>query len=939
MKKPFLLISFFLICLKCYPIIYWQPYPIYAAVTGTSLHQRVECSVYDSLLGGWQYYTTPYYHNNIDLFSSGPIITYTTYNPSNSEQDSLYGFIIYDIEQHIFKPVEKSFPQIVLNHGAYDLATGDAQVAVSTRYCCSNWGDWTAVTIFSYDIFSHTWFQNLYFLSDGYWGDTHFSLGYGGFNFVGGSWHSDDANGGARGPLAPLGLGYLSGFQGYFGDGGGSPDLFYTQSDGQLDNNVSIYAADPDPLITDDDFGISNPDAFQIHNGIFFSSDIDAGESCIGIYDDSLHQWVIDTISYLVTDVKIKDRVVAYSDLSHTMVYYEAFSPTQRAWIRDSSTANGIDTLFIDSGTVTWTDAGMNTFIAGYNDPVGWGNFQTPLQLNFHLTDFYPSKGYPVFFVRDYSIGTDDTWYDFGDGVTTVPGTQHSLYYLYKVNGHYVPQSVDYSVCIKANTSSGVQSWCGSWSHACSVSFDFVSPCIGSCNGTAQALPSTGNSPFTYVWSNGEGTSTIDSLCSGNYSVTVTDSSGCSVSYQVSFDTLKTSKSVSGISCNGLCDGQAAVIPSGGNAPYTFLWNNGDTTSIASALCAGNYTVTVMDSTQCAVTANVVVPQPTPLNPFNVIDSQPNCFDSLGGRIEIWCEGGTGPYSIIYSPMIGTFDNYHDSIFTLYSLPGGVYSITITDANGCQVSYSDTLSFPAPITSFDLTGIDVSCFGYCDGSFSYNVIGGTPPYYLHQWGIGPIGPDTLCPGNYVIEIEDGYWCSALDTITIVEPQQLAATHTPQNPSCAGCMDGHIALNISGGTAPYTVSWNPTIGYLSGDTLLQLGAGVYYITITDTNLCTIFLFDSLDDPLSVPQFDSENDFWITPNPANSQFAVGSRLLSGLQFAIETIEIYNSIGEKMTTRISSADTNKMIVDVEDFDPGIYFVKIISKQESVVRKIILD
>jgi len=97
-----------------------------------------------------------------------------------------------------------------------------------------------------------------------------------------------------------------------------------------------------------------------------------------------------------------------------------------------------------------------------------------------------------------------------------------------------------------------------------------------------------------------------------------------------------------------------------------------------------------------------------------------------------------------------------------------------------------------------------------------------------------------------------------------------------------------------------------------------------------------LIDALlnDIATAIHEQKAKEDFVLYPNPVSSQFAVGS-----LQLAIETIEIYNSIGEKMTTKVISTDPNKMIVDVSDFSPGIYFVKIISENASIIRRLIVD
>src|SRR6187401_732286 len=182
MKKHLLAGVFFFICFKSFPIIYWQPYPIHATVTGSTGHQRVECSVYDSLLGSWQYYQTVYYNSNVSVDDSlSEIITYTTYFPPFAQQDSIYGFIIYDIEQHVFKPMEKYYP-MVNPDAAYYLYSYEGMVSTYTETCCTSYGLWTEADVYLYNIFNHQWESDAGNISsDGYLGDAYYNIRIGGF--------------------------------------------------------------------------------------------------------------------------------------------------------------------------------------------------------------------------------------------------------------------------------------------------------------------------------------------------------------------------------------------------------------------------------------------------------------------------------------------------------------------------------------------------------------------------------------------------------------------------------------------------------------------------------------------------------------------------------------------------------------------------------------
>src|SRR5690606_25274181 len=123
--------------------------------------------------------------------------------------------------------------------------------------------------------------------------------------------------------------------------------------------------------------------------------------------------------------------------------------------------------------------------------------------------------------------------------------------------------------------------------------------------------------PYTYLWNNGETTPTISGLVAGNYSVGITDANGCTVSQSFNITqptALTASTSQSNIACNGEDTGVASITVSGGVAPYTYLWSNGETTAAITGLTAGTYTVDVTDANGCTLTRSFDIQQPTALN-------------------------------------------------------------------------------------------------------------------------------------------------------------------------------------------------------------------------------------------------------------------------------------------------------------------------------------
>lgn len=128
--------------------------------------------------------------------------------------------------------------------------------------------------------------------------------------------------------------------------------------------------------------------------------------------------------------------------------------------------------------------------------------------------------------------------------------------------------------------------------------------CFGGSDGTAQAIP-TGTSPFTYLWSPGNQTSsTIFGLSAGTYTVTMTDANMCVATATVTITSpAMLSPTITAVapSCGTCCDGSASIIVSGGIGPYTYQWMpTGGTSTTITGLCSGTYTCCVTDAAGCS---------------------------------------------------------------------------------------------------------------------------------------------------------------------------------------------------------------------------------------------------------------------------------------------------------------------------------------------------
>ena len=143
--------------------------------------------------------------------------------------------------------------------------------------------------------------------------------------------------------------------------------------------------------------------------------------------------------------------------------------------------------------------------------------------------------------------------------------------------------------------------------------------CCDVCDGSALTRPTGGAAPYTYNWDDPgtQTTANAANLCDGDYTLIVTDASGCTDTTLVTItEPLALSSSISavGVDCNGDCDGTAVITVTDGTAPYTYLWSNGQTASLAINLCAGTYYVTVTDNNGCTLIDSAIITEPLALS-------------------------------------------------------------------------------------------------------------------------------------------------------------------------------------------------------------------------------------------------------------------------------------------------------------------------------------
>jgi gliding motility-associated-like protein len=361
--------------------------------------------------------------------------------------------------------------------------------------------------------------------------------------------------------------------------------------------------------------------------------------------------------------------------------------------------------------------------------------------------------------------------------------------------------------------------------------------CFTYCDGIAWLGVSGGTLPYTFDWRDGANNplnvnnDSLTNLCAGNYTLIFTDANGCSevLNYTlVEPPQVTATTSVTDNTCNSSCDGTATVNVTVGAGPFTYLWTDpaAQTTPTASGLCAGNYTITVTDDDGCFNSYTVNITEPVLLDVTLTASGDVSCSGACNGFAQVSVAGGTPPYQ--YNWSNGSLSAVNSN------LCAGLYSLTVTDANGCTDTLTVNILQPNTLT-LGVTGTDNTCFQSCDGTANAAISGGVTPYTI-QWD-NPTFSTTaavtnLCAGTFNVVVTDANGCSVNGSVLIDQPAILDFAVSTQNSNC-GQNNGFICSSVIGGVPPYTYSWSNGATSACNFNIL---AGCYTLTITDGNGC-------------------------------------------------------------------------------------------------------
>ena len=438
--------------------------------------------------------------------------------------------------------------------------------------------------------------------------------------------------------------------------------------------------------------------------------------------------------------------------------------------------------------------------------------------------------------------------------------------------------------------------------------------CNGASDGEIDITVSGGylasNIAYTYSWStnNGSGLNSNSEdqtgLTAGTYTVTATDTNGCSITQNIEItepDPLSITETISDyngfqISEAGENDGSIDITISGGTSNYSYQWstNNGSGLNSNSedqtGLTAGTYTVTATDTNGCQITKEYTLNEPKEL--IIAIDHNANgnsvlCYGDATASIKIdVTQESVSPYDYSISGTTYLNQQYNEtdlninaSTYSFINLPAGQYTVTVVDANGVSKSTSKEIFGPeAPLTMTSnisaFGNFNISCPGANDATIDLSISGGggssNQATYFYSWstldgsGLNSSVEDQsgLGPGTYTVVVKDINDCSITETFTITEAPPLTYNlDSIKNITCFGDNDGEINITVSGGTGNYNYEWSTENG--SGIVQGQedqsgLGPGNYKLLLRDG--CNTFEYIytiSTPDTLEIVQDEKVN----------------------------------------------------------------------------------
>jgi hypothetical protein len=294
--------------------------------------------------------------------------------------------------------------------------------------------------------------------------------------------------------------------------------------------------------------------------------------------------------------------------------------------------------------------------------------------------------------------------------------------------------------------------------------------------------------------------------------------------------------SIENESCPGASDASITLTISGGNPPYDVTWNNGIKGVSLNNISENVYFATITDAGSCSIKTAFIDIDVLSSPQIFFVSSQPSRCNESTGSIDIETAGGVSPYTYTWNNGSVSQD--------LIGISEGTYSVTASDANGCEVVLDKIIIESSPrFTAGIQSQKNLACFGDSNGIVSIGIFNAVEPITYH-WNNGDTTQtiNQLPAGEYTVTINDARGCEEIISTVVSSPAKLNSEITGiEQITCYNGSNGSIQVNTSGGIAPYSFNWtsDPPLSFSQSkqEDITGLKKGQYKLEVSDGRGCT------------------------------------------------------------------------------------------------------